>query len=107
PASLSAAAGTYAGESGSMTGATCATFTLDASGNLSGSNCAGCGFHGTITPHKSVNVFDWSVAVTGTCPPGGSTVTGVLYYDEANGQLQAFAPYADRTNLYYWIGTKQ
>jgi hypothetical protein len=119
PASLGAAAGTYTGESGSVNGATCATFTLDANGNLSGSNCAGCTFQGTITPHKSVNVFDWSVAVTGGCPPGGATATGVLYYNEANGQIHAFAPCRsdvaacvtangnEQADLYYWIGTKQ
>ena len=118
PASLAAAAGTYTGESGSVNGATCATFTLDANGNISGSNCAGCTFQGTITPHKSVNVFDWSVAVAGRCPPGGAA-TGVLYYDEANRLIHAFAPCRsdvaacetangkEQVDLYYWIGTKQ
>ena len=118
PASLAAAAGTYTGESGSVNGATCATFTLDANGNLSGSNCAGCSFQGTITQHNSVNVFDWSVAVAGGCPPGGAA-TGVLYYDEANGQIHAFAPCRsavaacdtangkEQADLYYWIGTKR
>ena len=119
PASLAAAAGTYLGESGSVNGAACATFTLDANGQLSGSNCAGCAFQGTITPHKSVNVFDWSVAVASGCPPGKATATGILYYDEANGLIHAFAPCRsdvaacqtangyETADLYYWIGTKQ
>jgi hypothetical protein len=119
PASLAAAAGTYSGRSGSVNGATCAMFTVDANGNLSGSNCGGCTFQGTITPHKSVNVFDWSVTVTGGCPPGGAPVTGVLYYDVTSAQIHAFAPcrsdvaacltaYGNQpANLYYWIGTKQ
>ena len=120
PASLTAAAGTYTGDSGSVSGATGATFTLDANGNLSGSdNTRGCTFQGKVTPHKSVNVFDWSVTVqedalpaerrlpascTTTKPTGGFTPSppsrsAVAACDTANGKEQA--------DLYYWIGTKR
>ena len=109
PASLAAAAGTYTGEAGHVAGAGPITFTLDASGNISGTDPASCIFKGTVTPHKSVNVFDWSVTATvaGSCPFAKATVSGILYYDEPNQRIHGFAPFGGRTDHWYLIGTKQ
>ena len=106
PADLAAAAGNYVGEAGHVIGVNAATFTLLANGTLSGSN-GYCTFRGIVTPHESVNVFDWSVTQTGSCAFYNATITGILYYDEANRQIHGFAPFAGRTDHWYLIGTKQ
>jgi hypothetical protein len=104
PADLAAAAGSYVGKSGHVSGALPASFTLDYSGNLAGHNAA-CGFHGTVTPRKSVNVFDWTI-FGGNCIFGDGPISGVMIYDEVNRQIDGFAPFASRTDNFYLIGTK-
>jgi len=104
PANLAAAAGTYTGKTGHVSGAIAATFTLDSSGNLTGHNGA-CTFTGTVTPHKSVNVFDWTVAGA-NCIFGDGGAAGLMYYDEVNRELNGFAPFAARTDQFYLLGSK-
>ncbi len=110
PPSVAALAGTYQGFSGHASGERDATFTVDASGNLSGSNAAQCSFAGTATARASIKAFDVtlrSVGVPGNCIFGLGPISGVLHYDEAARQIHAFMPYASRNDLYYVIGTKQ
>ena len=107
-ASLAAAAGSYAGYTGHAGGALNATFTVDSSGRLSGENSA-CAFSGTVTPHGSVDVFDFTVSAAGSglCIFGHGPVSGVLYYDAATHQIHAFAPFDTRADEWYLIGTRQ
>ena len=110
PPSLGTLAGTYSGFTGHGSGERDASFTLDASGNLSGRNAAQCAFAGTATARASVKAFDFtllSVGVPGNCIFGLGPISGILYYDEATRRLRAFLPYASRNDLYYVIGTKQ
>ena len=106
PADLATAAGSYTGESGSMSQAQSrATFTLDANGHLAGRNCRLYASVAPITPRKSVNVFDWTV--TGAnCIFGSGGASGVMYYDEVNRELNGFAPFAARTDQFYLLGAK-
>jgi len=104
PASLAAAAGTYTGKTGHVSGAIPASFTLDSSGNIVGHNAA-CSFTGTVTPHKSVNVFDWTI-VGPNCVFGRAGASGVMYYDETNRELNGFAPFAARDDQFYLLGAK-
>src|SRR5450755_25939 len=107
PADLAAAVGRYVGTTGHVGGKIPANFTLDSSGTLTGSNEV-CSFSGTVTPRKSVNLFDWSVRSTSSmCVFGKGPVSGTLFYDAATGQIHAFALFADRGDLSYLIGTKQ
>jgi len=104
PADLAAAAGTYTGVTGHVSGARPASFTLDPTGKLTGHNDV-CSFNGTIVQHKSVNVFDWTVSGNG-CIFGNGPITGIAYYDDANRRLVAFAPFAARTDQFYLLGAK-
>jgi hypothetical protein len=104
PADLAAAAGIYTGVSGHISGARPATFTLNSNGSLVGHNDV-CTFNGTVTPRKSVNVFDWTLTGNNCIFPRAG-ISGVLYYDEANRQIHGFAPFAARTDQFYLIGTK-
>jgi hypothetical protein len=106
PPSLAAAAGTYSGISGHVSGRRLAHFNIDTSGNLTGANDV-CGFTGTVIPRQSVSVFDWTLRGTNNnCIFGGATLSGVMYYDEATRQIHGFAPYGLREDQYYLIGTK-
>ncbi len=105
PADLAAAAGTYTGKTGHVSGAISASFTLDSSGNLVGHNSV-CSFTGIVTPHKSVNVFDWTI-VGANCVFGSGSITGIMYYDETNRELNGFAPFAVHTDQFYLLGAKQ
>jgi hypothetical protein len=103
-ANLAAAAGTYTGRTGHVSGAISATFTLDSSGSLVGHNGA-CNFTGIVTPHKSVNVFDWTIAGP-NCIFGKAGASGVMYYDEVNRELNGFAPFGARADQFYLLGAK-
>ena len=106
PPSLAAIVGHYNGISGHVDGRRIATWTIDPDGNISGTNDATCLFNGKVTPRADVHAFDWSLDGNVNCIFVGNHLTGVLYYDEATGQLSAFAPYLQRTDHYYLIGTK-
>ncbi|MGE5089089.1 MAG: hypothetical protein ACM3QY_08180 [Candidatus Levyibacteriota bacterium] len=108
PASLAAAAGSYTGYTGHAGGALNATFALDSSGRLSGENSA-CAFAGTVTPHGTANVFDFTVAAVGggLCIFGHGPISGMLYYDAVSRQIHAFTPFHERADEWYLIGTRQ
>ena len=107
---LAAAAGNYSGVSGHTGGRRIAHFTLDADGNITGTNDAGCRYSGTMTPRSAQNAFDWTLRATNSACIFGNTGTaifGVMYYDATARQIHGFAPYDDRYDQYYLIGTKQ
>ena len=107
PASAAAVAGSYQGYSGHAGGRLSTTFSVDASGNLAGSN-AGCGYTGSITPHKSTNVFDFTIrAVSGQCIFDIGPISGITYYDDATKQFYGFAGFADRADQFFLIGAKK
>ncbi|MDR3385941.1 MAG: hypothetical protein P4L92_02715 [Rudaea sp.] len=107
PASAAAVAGNYQGYSGHAGGRLATTFSVDASGNVGGSNAA-CGYSGKITPHKSTNVFDFTIrAVSGQCIYGVGPISGITHYDDATRQFYGFAAFSDRTDQFYLIGAKQ
>ena len=107
--SVAALAGRYTGATGHNGGRRDATWTIDADGSLSLSNSVGCALHGTITPHASVHAFDWTITenAPGLCIfEDAGTISGMLYYDEGTRQIRAFAPYDERIEDYFMIGTK-
>jgi len=107
--SLAALAGQYTGATGHIGGRRAATWTIDADGRLSLSNSVGCALHGTITPHASVHAFDWTITenAPGLCIfEDAGTISGMLYYDEGTRQIRAFAPYDERIEDFFMIGTK-
>ena len=107
--SVAALAGQYTGATGHIAGRRAASWTIDAGGKLSGSNTVGCVFNGTITPHASVHAFDWTITekAPGSCIfDDAVTISGMLYYDEGTRQIRAFAPYDERIEDFFMIGTK-
>ena len=107
--SLAALAGQYTGATGHIGGRRAATWTIDADGRLSLRNSVGCALHGTITPHASVHAFDWTITenAPGLCIfEDAGTISGMLYYDEGTRQIRAFAPYDERIEDFFMIGTK-
>ena len=57
-------------------------------------------------PRADVHAFDWTLDGNVNCIFFGNHLSGVLYYDEATGQMSAFAPYLQRIEHYYLIGRK-
>jgi hypothetical protein len=107
PASLAAVAGSYSGYTGHAGGALNATFAVDSGGRLTGKNSA-CSFAGTLTPHGSVNVFDFTVSAAhaATCIFGGGPISGILYYDATSRTIRGLAPFDLRSDQWYIVGTK-
>ncbi len=103
-ASLAAAAGSYTGISGHVNGRRPATFTVDSGGALIGSNDV-CTFAATLRPRAAPRVFDFTLTGNG-CIFGGQ-LSGIADYDEAARELRLFAPYSDRSDLYYIVGVRQ
>ena len=102
---VATAAGAYAGRTGHVPGSLQATFALDESGNLSGINEL-CQFTGRVTSRASVDAFDLALhAISGACAFGLDAV-GVLYYDAASQQIRGFAPFDNRTDQYFLIGSR-
>jgi hypothetical protein len=107
PASVAAVAGLYKGSTGHSYGKLNASVSFDANGNFFGVNDA-CSFQGTITPHKSANVFDFVVSgPSGNCIFAKAMLHGILYYDPDTKQIHGLAPYVARNHAWYLIGTRQ
>ncbi len=102
--SLAAPAGTYTGISGHVNGRRRATFSVDATGALTGSNDV-CTFGGTLSPRATTRVFDLTLTGNGCIFSG--QISGIADYDAAARELRLFAPYVDRSDLYYIIGVRQ
>ena len=82
PASLTALAGTYAGNVATIDGTDSATISIGLTGALTGVSSAGCRFNGTASVHKAVNVYDLSIAFQGgTCSNGSATTSGIAYLE--------------------------
>ena len=106
PASLAAAAGTYAGSAGTSLGVQAVTVALSASGAIVGS-AAGCSFTGTATRHGATAVLDVSVRFGGgLCQFGTATLNGIGFYDAGYKQVYVVAPNASRTDGFVFIGNK-
>jgi hypothetical protein len=110
PASLADIAGSYGGFTGHVGGRRDATMTIDAAGNVRGSNDALCFFIGTVTPRPAVRAFDWTIHANNlNCIFGRGPISGILHYDQPTGRLNAFAPFSDATrgaDQYFFVGTK-
>ncbi len=117
PASLSAAAGTYAtaSVSGSISGSggTAALMTIATDGTLAGSFPAGngtCKFTGSLVPRASgKNFFNMTVAFGGApCPLGTSATNGVAVVLAQGNQTALFAAsvLADGSNAFVVVGSK-
>src|SRR5262249_17641200 len=90
PASL-AAAGTLLGDLGHTYGHSRGTLVVDSAGNVS-IDGQDCDYGGLITPHKMVNVFDFTISAPG-CPfanfvSGGFCITTRGAADSGAGALQ-------------------
>jgi hypothetical protein len=106
PPAIATVASSYTGFSGHTGGKLSASVSIDAAGAITGRNSA-CNFTGTVAPLASVNAYRWTVQrVTGNCIFGLSTPTGVLWYDDATKQLRGFAPFNDRFDQFFFIGTR-
>jgi hypothetical protein len=103
--SLGAAAGSYVGVAATATaGVRSASFVLGTTGAFTGATTS-CSFAGTLTPHGSVNVFDFSVTFQGGgCRFGTDTLVGIAITD--SGELLGFAPNAARTDGFLLDGSK-
>ncbi len=61
-----------------------------------------------MTPHKSLNAFDWTVQASGAaCVFGRGPLSSVMYYDAGNLQVHGLAPFSGRSDLFDLIGTTQ
>ncbi|MDF3838857.1 hypothetical protein P3W85_38875 [Cupriavidus basilensis] len=113
PASLSAAAGTYATASVSGSGGTAALMTIATDGTLAGSFPAGngtCKFTGSLVPRASgKNFFNMTVAFGGApCPLGTSATNGVAVALAQGNQTALFAAsvLADGSNAFVVVGSR-
>lgn len=115
PASLSALAGSYSGNTASATGRVPTTFVIAQDGSVSGSivgvGGANCPFVGTAVPRASgKNIFNLSVTFGQGCLDAGKTVTGVTTTVFSVGSvvtLQSVVSASDRSNLFYTVASKQ
>ena len=79
---LAAIAGTFVGRANTVAGSEKITFTVSATGDISGSGTSGCTFSGTARPRASGNVYVTTIQL-GAAPCGvpGATMTGISYFD--------------------------
>lgn len=109
PANPAAIEGAYNGFTAHTAGGFAAVFTVASGGSFSGSN-EGCRFSGTITPHASGNIFDFtanSAAGPTGCIFGRGPIAGIAFYDAASRELHAYAPFSFRFDLWYVNATKK
>lgn len=107
PASLAAIAGSYTGQSATAGENEPASFTVSATGAVSGVGATGCRFSGTVAPRGTVAVYDLSLSfLGGICEQGTATINGVAYLDADGKRLYAAALDASRSNGAVFVGEK-
>jgi hypothetical protein len=108
PANLDMVAGTYTGYSGHGNGGIGTTFAVDAGGRFVGDNPI-CSYAGSVTPRKSVNVFDLALRGTSAgCVMGAdATITGIMVYDDVQREFFGLAPFNARSDSYHLVGTRK
>lgn len=105
-ASLALVAGSYHGITGHVGGKLGASFSIDATGKLSGRN-GGCSFVGTVTPRKATSVFDFTVrADQSECIFGFAPISGIMVYDPSMRQVHGLTTFSGRSDLWYLIGAQ-
>jgi hypothetical protein len=105
---LSAIAGTFAGKANTVKGAERITFSISATGDLSGSGTSGCTFSGTVTPRSSGNVYVTTIQLgAAPCAMPGATLTGISYFDRTTGLDYTVASAPGPINKLIVIATKQ
>lgn len=108
PASLAAVAGSYAGQSATAGENEPASFTVSATGAVSGTGATGCRFTGTVAPRGAVAVYDLSLSfLGGICEQGTATINGIAYLDAGGKRLYAAALDSTRSNGAVFVGEKQ
>jgi len=106
PASLTAIAGSFSGQSASSAGVQTGVVTVQSNGAFR-STSNGCTVTGTLTPRGSVNVFNMSATFGGgACVFGTSTLNGIAVYNATSKRIYAAAPNAGRTDGFLFVGTK-
>lgn len=105
--SLAAIAGSYFGEAASSGGNETAQFTINGSGNFTGSGGSGCSFNGTFSPRSDGNVFNLSIRFNGgECVNGTSTLTGIAVYDPIEAAIIGAALNGSRSDGVIFVGAK-
>lgn len=107
PATLSAIAGSYTGQSATAGENEPASFIVSSTGTVSGVGATGCRFTGNVSPRGAVAVYDLSLSfLGGICEQGSATINGVAYLDADGKRLYAAALDASRSNGAVFVGTK-
>lgn len=107
PATLAAVAGSYSGVSATKAGTEAASFTIAASGAISGYGDSGCRFTGTLRPRGAVAAYDVSISfLGGVCAMGTATIQGAAFVDGSSGRLFAAALNATRVDGVIFAGQR-
>lgn len=110
PATLSAITGTY---TGNYYSGTVITLSILSDGVVSGSSAGNlCIISGNVSPRPSgKNVYNLSLTFTGTCTPGpgAGPAAGIAFLNTSSGNTHLYTAglNPDKTNGFFWIGTKQ
>lgn len=105
--SLTALAGSFAGQVASSAGNEEADITISAGGSITGSGASGCSVSGSVAPRARGNAFNVSLTFGGApCLFANQTLTGIAYFDATTRVVYAAAPNANRTDGVLFVGTK-
>jgi len=103
---LSAVAGTYTGQTGTLAGLQSTVITVGSNGAVSSSS-GGCAMTGTATARTDGNAYNVTVTFgPAPCLLPGQTLSGVSYFDAINKRLFAALLNSARTTGMVYMGTK-
>jgi hypothetical protein len=105
--SISAIAGTYAGQAASFATVENASFTIAANGAASGRSVGGCSFAANVSPYQGANLYRITLTFQGgVCLAGNATFSGVVYYDAPSRNLYGLILDSARTTPFFFIGAR-
>lgn len=105
--SVSAIAGTYAGQASSFANTENATIVIGVNGTANGRSSGGCNFLGTVAAYNGANLYRISVTFQGgLCIAGTATLGGVVYYDAPSRNLYGLIVDSGRTTPFFFIGAR-